>query len=71
MKTTEPTPQYSQDDFVMLGVNLIAYIKPVELEGKRAFAIHAADGTPIKLLADQNLALATIRQNNLEPLWVH
>lgn len=71
MNTTERTPQFSPEDFVLLGVNHVAYVKPVEVDGRQAFAIHAADGTQIKLLADQALAIATIRQNSLEPLWVH
>lgn len=71
MNTTERTPQFSPEDFVLLGVNHVAYVKPVEIDGRQAFAIHAADGTQIKLLADQALAIATIRQNSLEPLWVH
>ncbi len=71
MNTTERTAQFSHEDFVLLGVNHVAYVKPVEIDGRQAFAIHAADGTQIKLLADQDLAIATIRQNSLEPLWVH
>ena len=71
MNTTERPPQFSQEDFFRLGVDHVAYIKEVEVDGRRAFAIHAADGTAIKLLADQDMALATIRQNNLEPLSVH
>ena len=72
MNTTErTTPHFSQEDFSRLGVDHVAYVKAVEVDGRRVFAIHAADGTQIKLLADQGLALAAIRQNNLEPLSVH
>ena len=69
--STERNPRFSHEDFARLGVNHVAYVKAVEVDGRQAFAIHAADGTRIKLLADQDLALAAIRQNNLEPLSVH
>lgn len=71
MNSTERNPRFSHEDFARLGVDHVAYVKPVEVEGRQAFSIHAADGTPIKLLADQDLALAAVRRNNLEPLSVH
>jgi hypothetical protein len=35
------------------------------------YAVHAADGTQITILPDRNVALATVRQHDLEPLSVH
>lgn len=37
----------SAQDFARLGAADMAYVRPVILNGARAFAIHAADGTPI------------------------
>jgi hypothetical protein len=55
-----------------LGMEHVAYIKPVTLEdGKAAFAIHAADGQQMAVLADRELAFATVRQNDMEPVSVH
>jgi hypothetical protein len=35
----------SAEQFSNLGVSQLAYVKPVMLNGARAFAIHGADGT--------------------------
>ena len=71
MNTSEPTFQISRQDFILLGVDQVAYVKPVDVEGKRAYSIHAADGTAMKLVADYETAFAAIRQHNLEPVPVH
>ena len=36
----------SPQQLAMLGVQQIAYVKPVVVNGTTAYAIHAADGTP-------------------------
>jgi hypothetical protein len=52
-------------------VNQVVYIKPVVEEGKHAFAIHAADGTQLAILADHDTAFAAARSHDLEPVSVH
>lgn len=54
-----------------LGVSQIAYVKPVMMNGTVAFAIHAADGTPMALADDCDLAVAAIRQHEMQPTLVH
>ena len=54
-----------------LGVSEIAYIKPVVLNGVPAFAIHAADGTPMAVADDAEVAMAAIRQHEMLPARVH
>jgi hypothetical protein len=55
-----------------LGIEHVAYVKPVKLDdGKTAFAIHAADGQEMAVMADREVAFATVRQNDLEPVSVH
>jgi hypothetical protein len=58
-------------EFALLGVEDMAYVKRVMVNGAAAYAIHAADGTEMAVLADRDLAFATLRQHNLEPLSVH
>ncbi len=59
-------------EFALLGVQDVAYIKRVPAEGgETAFAVHAADGTQVALLPDRDLAFATVRQHDLEPVSVH
>jgi hypothetical protein len=54
-----------------LGVSQIAYVKPVLMNGHRAFAIHAADGTPMAVAEEADVALAAIRQHEMVPALVH
>ena len=54
------------------GIEQVAYVKPITLEnGETAFAIHAADGQEMAVMADREVAFATVRQNDLEPVSVH
>ena len=39
--------------------------------GAPGYTVHAADGTQIALLPDREVAFATVRQNDLEPVSVH
>lgn len=48
-----------------------AYVKPVDHEGKPAYAIHAADGRALAVAPSRELAFIVIRQNELEPADAH
>ena len=61
----------SVQDFARLGAEEVAYLRPVVLNGALAFAIHAADGTPIGAAPSAQLAAAAIRQHEMEPALVH
>lgn len=61
----------SPQDFAAFGVDHVAYVRPVVVEGTPAFSVHAADGTPLTVLPERAVAVATIRQNDMEPLSVH
>ena len=56
----------SSQDLLALGVSQVAYIKPVEQDGHRYFAIHAADGTQMAIVASREAAWAAIRQHDME-----
>ena len=61
----------SSQDFLSLGVSQVAYVKPLEQDGDSYFAIYAADGTQMAVLANRDAALAVIRQHDMEPLTLH
>jgi len=62
----------SQSDLAVLGLQGVAYVRPFRMpDGVMVFAIHAADGTQLALAATKELALATIRENDLEAVSVH
>jgi len=54
-----------------LGVAQIAYVKQVLMNGTIAFAIHAADGTPMAMADSCDVAVAAIRQHEMLPTLVH
>jgi hypothetical protein len=56
--------------FAHLGLEQVAYVKPVAGEPS-GFAIHAADGTRLALVADLATALAAIRERDMQPMAVH
>ncbi len=61
----------SPQQLAMLGVQQIAYVKPVVVNGAAAYAIHAADGTPMAIAAERDAAMAAIVQHEMVPALVH
>jgi len=61
----------SKDKFVEFGIDNIAYVKQVRKDGESLFVIHAADGTALVELAQEDAARAAIRQYEMEPLSLH
>jgi hypothetical protein len=71
MNTLEADRIVSVQELASMGVQDVAYVKAVMHEGNVAYAIHAADGRPLALVGSHDLAFATVRQNDLEPVSVH
>jgi hypothetical protein len=61
----------SEEQLAALGMSHIAYVKPVVVNGVAGFAIHAADGTPMAVAGDRDVAVAAIVQHEMHPLSVH
>lgn len=61
----------SQVQFAQLGTPYIAYLKPVINEGVPAIAIHGADGTPMGMATDVDVAIAAVEQHEMHPVRVH
>jgi hypothetical protein len=61
----------SPQQLAMLGMQQIAYVKPVVVSGTAAYAIHAADGTPMAIAGERDAALAAIVQHEMVPALVH
>jgi hypothetical protein len=71
MNVVEKLRHISPQDFAAMGVQQIAYIRPVVVNGVTAYAIHAADGTQIGMAPQRDLAFAAVIQNELEPVSLH
>ena len=63
--------ELSSQEFGLLGLEDVAYVKHVGVDGTEGFAVHAADGTQMAVLPSRELAFAVVRQNDLEPVSVH
>jgi hypothetical protein len=61
----------TQAQLAQLGVAQIAYVRPVLVNGEQGFAIHAADGTPMAVAGDRDVAFAAILQQDMVPALVH
>ena len=61
----------STEQLAQLGMQQIAYVKPVMVNGTSAFAIHAADGTPMAVAGDRDVAISAIIQHEMLPTLVH
>jgi hypothetical protein len=61
----------SEEQLAALGVSRIAYVKPVMVDGVQGFAIHAADGTPMAVAGNRDVAVAAVMQHEMLPLSVH
>lgn len=71
MHQLERIGQISTQDLMVLGLQQVAYIKPVVVDGRALFAVHAADGREMAMMATREVAQAAIRQNDLEPVSIH
>ena len=71
MNKIERIRQMSTRELALFGMQDIAYVKRAVVNDAPGYTIHAADGTQIAALADREVAFATVRQHDLEPLSVH
>lgn len=71
VSANEATIRISSGEFAGLGVNEVAYIRAVQVDGMAAFAIHAADGTALGVTQERAVAEAAVRQLDMQPLSVH
>ncbi len=63
--------QISPGQLSQLGVSQLAYVKGVLVNGAPAFAIHAADGTPMAIAPSPAQAIAAIVEHDMVPALVH
>jgi hypothetical protein len=71
MSEIERLRQISSHDLALLGLQDIAYVKAVIVNGVVAWAVHAADGTQVALLPSREAAAQTLVQHEIEPVSVH
>ncbi len=68
MNIAEKLREMSPQDFAMVGMEQLAYIKPTVVKGVAGYSIHAADGTQIGMAPSWDIAFAAVKQHELEPV---
>jgi hypothetical protein len=66
----EPKPM-SVQDFTEWGLTQVAYIKPIEMDGRTIYGVFAANGQKLGLVENLNAAHAALFENDLEPVALH
>jgi len=61
----------SLSDLLAFGLNDVAYLKPATINGQDVFAIHAADGSQLALVASREIGVAAMVEHDLEPVALH
>lgn len=64
-------PAMTDQAFALLGIDDLAYIREIYVNGTKAWAIISADGTSIAVAPDRDLAFAAAIQSDKTPLSVH
>ena len=70
-QTPEHLKKLSPQDFLSYGVQNIAYVREIHVDGRDGCEVHAADGTPLSVMDSLEEALHIIRHNDLESAILH
>ncbi len=68
---THAEHKLSAEDFAALGLNQLAYVKTIDVDGNTAFAVHAADGSELGVFDNRDTAFAAALRNDFYPVSVH
>jgi hypothetical protein len=69
--TRSSQKRFSDRDWLAFGVNEVAYVRPLMVDGATVFAIHGADGSQLAVVPSAEIAWAAMRQHELEPVSLH
>lgn len=61
----------SARDFAALGVDVVAFVRPVVVDEQTGFALCAADGRPIAIAPNHETAIETAIENELVLVPLH
>ena len=71
MHEAQNSPSISAQDFMALGLDDLAYVRAMEIDGQTVFAVHAADGRQLAVLPSREVAFSTVLKNDMTPVSVH
>lgn len=65
------TANAAAEPFIAMGLSVVAYARPAEVEGQPVFTIHAADGSQIGVAPTRERANGAMIQHGLIPVSLH
>jgi len=71
MNTLQDIRTITAQDLAALGIQSMAYLRAAVLDGTPGYGIFAADGTQLAFAPTLALAVAAVREHDLEPVSVH
>jgi hypothetical protein len=63
--------QMTRGQLRQLGVSRLVYLRAGTVDGEAAYAIHAADGTPVAIVEDIELAVELVSEHGMTFVTVH
>ena len=67
----EAAREISRQQLLALGLNDVAYVRDVDVDGATAFGIFAANGQQLAVMPDREAAIAAAWENGLAPVTLH
>ncbi|NBX73364.1 MAG: DUF1150 family protein [Alphaproteobacteria bacterium] len=71
LSNLSPSRRMTEAELAEFGLNELAYIKPLKVQGEWMHGVYGADGTPITIIQNRELAIATLQQHEMAALSVH
>lgn len=69
--SVQRVPAMSPVDFAALGLNQVAYIRPVRAEFGVVYAVSGADGSPFGIAPDIDSAVLAVRRQDMDAVLAH
>jgi len=69
--SVDRVPAMSSVDFAALGLNQVAYIRPLRAEFGVVYAVAGADGSPLGIAPDIDSAILAVRRQDLDAVLAH
>jgi hypothetical protein len=67
----EAAREITRQQLLALGLNDVAYVRDVDVDGSTAFGIFAANGQQLAVMPDREAAIAAAWENGLAPVTIH
>ena len=61
----------SQDDFLNFGAGQVAYVRPMKINSRSAYAVCAADGRGLSVHLTEGAAVAATKASDLRLMRIH